>query len=77
MAPPAGFEPATLSLTATCSTAELQGNGSAKGNLPGFLPRAILPERSRSSRAEPDFATFVWKDVDQVNEPAECSKMRQ
>ncbi len=26
MAPPAGFEPATLALTAPCSTAELQGN---------------------------------------------------
>ena len=26
MAPPAGFEPATLALTAPCSTTELQGN---------------------------------------------------
>lgn len=33
MAPPAGFEPATLSLTARCSTVELQGTVSRKANL--------------------------------------------
>ncbi len=30
MAPPAGFEPATHRLTGDCSTAELQGNVTAK-----------------------------------------------
>lgn len=52
MAPPAGFEPATLALTAPCSTAELQGNTCVRGKPTVFPSRTPLSLRGVLQRRE-------------------------
>ena len=71
LAPPPGFEPGTLSLTATCSTAELQGN---KDDLVYHVPERCEWFMAPRIGFEPG---LIRKDHERRYLPGVAAKQRQ